>query len=537
MSTLSKTIPLVLQQKGYISIECIASSPGDISSVYKVRRPGVGYLVVKRVKKEYAVLYKAEKSILTAFSHDFLPIVFDMFEDEQAFYIAMSFVHGESLQQVIDSDKVISEAAARKYFLQLCELFEYLHGKGVIHKDCKPSNIMISNHDNVYLIDFGISKSPEYNPSGRSVSYAPPEQLNNPNIDDHRADIYSLGATIYSLLTKSLPDKNDNLKSRPDISKKLKRVIIKCMAKKPQNRYQNMADVKKALVKKDWMWKTAAAMFFMLLFTVVVFFGGQTWNNEITDRLLSRGDQMKSASNYQVALLHYERYISRRPGSPYGYERRRRFLIHRGQFVESLHMYDYNESAFFEYFMQNSLEYRNTWVIAVGEVMQHYYSLQRWGELLDMLENPKVQAVSDQYQQLSMRMRIYLQQGNLEHALMYYRLLIGNNYTVVPSVYGLILEQYIEQARIYYLNNQFLVAVEVLNTAIQQYPNFANNFDLLHLRAMAMLWHYLSAPHETPTRFILYAQDAIDVAGHENIAHVTALQNFINEFQNLEQGD
>jgi len=536
MNNANRHIPPILLQKGYTDIVCMsAKADSDISIVYRVNRPGVGNWVVKRIKKEYATLYQAEKSILTTFSHDFLPIVFDVFEDDQALYIAMEFIHGVSLQQLIESTKLVTETSARKYFLQLCELFEYLHNKGVIHKDCKPSNIMLSNHGNVYLIDFGISKTPEHNPMGRTQMYASPEQLTSPDVSDPRIDIYSLGATMFSLLTKEPPIGNiEKLKNRTDVSKKFKRIITKCLAKKPDNRFQSIADLKKALVRKDWMWKIAAYLCAMLLCTAVIFFGISTWNHEVTERLLPRGYEMMTVSNYQVAIGHYERYIRRNPGVPDGYTRRRALLLHRGQYIESLDLFNNYEEMYFGYFIDNSPEFRDVWVDAIGKAMQYYYDQEMWDELLALLSCRRVQLVTAEYFSLFTHLQVKIRTGALEQALPYYRQLRELGETVEPSVYELILSGYLQDAHLYYSNNDFAAAIDMINVALQQYPNFSQNFDLLYLKAAAMFQQFfrerlLGREYEScRDRFIEYASTALEVAGADNAERANRLRDALN---------
>lgn len=486
--------PPILKQKGFENIVCISPTSLGASSVYRVSRPGVGDWIVKRIEKEYAVLYKAEKNILSTLRHDFLPIIFDVFEDAQALYIAMEYIPGESLQQLMKSEKQISEASARKYFIQLCELFEYLHSKDVIHKDCKPSNIMLSKHDNVYLIDFGISKSPGHNPSGKTHGYASPEQLKKLNTDDYRTDIYSLGATMYSLLLKEVPKKDSdpkivakNLKSRADVSKNFRQIILKCMAKKPIHRFSTMGDIKKSLLRKDWIWKAVASIVLMLLFTVVIFFGMRVWENETTTRLISRGNAVYSNDDFHVAMQYFERYIYRRPLSARGYERRRNLLLSNRIPTQSLAMFDDTEYVFFHYFIENSLEYRNTWVRSVDAVISYYLSLQKWDKLFDLLENPKVQVVVDND---VMILRVY------DHIQMYY---MGIAY-------------------MYYAENAFLTSVEILNDALERHSRLFYSFEMLNLRAVALLSHFAWDGSSNISRFAVYANKALAVAGENDAA-------------------
>jgi len=524
-------IPPILYDKGFVDIVCMSQSNLGVSSVCKVTKPGVGTWVIKRIKKEFAILYKAEIHILTQLRHDFLPIVFDIFEDEQALYIAMEFIPGKSLQQLIASEIIVSETNARKYFLQLCDLFEYLHSKGVIHKDCKPSNIILSNNENVYLIDFGISKSSEYNPSGRSHRYASPEQIEKPDIADPRTDIYSLGATMYSLLTKEINDGSKsvagNLLDRADVSANFKKIIEKCMAKDAKDRFQSMDEVKVALLKRDWRWKVVVSFALILICTVVVFFGFNQWQDEVTGRLISRGNEMMSVSNYHLALSHYESYIRRRPWSPYGYERRRNLLIYRGEVTQILELFE-SEDAYFKDFLETSPNFYNTWLAAVDKAIAYYYNREEWHMLLDLLQMPTVASVVPAYQNVDMQMQVYVNLGDLYTALS-----IGHNYNspFLYIVYDMVHDDYLSRAYIHNSNNDFRTAVNLINSILQRYPRFYSSFDLLNLRASAMLSQLLLERSEDFSIFVEYAQDAIAAANAENLAGVDVLNALLRTLE------
>lgn len=485
-------IPPILGQRGFVDITCLSAHGLGVSNVYKVNRPGVGDWIVKRIEKEYATLYKAEKTILTTLRHDFLPIIFDIFEDAQALYIAMEFIPGKSLQDLMDGEAIISETAAQRYFVQLCELFEYLHSKNVIHKDCKPSNIMLSSHNNIYLIDFGISKSPIHNPSGQSHGYTPPEQILAPETVDNRADIYALGATMYSLLTKEVPNKptqshiTAKLNTRTDISLKFRQVILKCMAQKPSGRYQSMADVKKAILTKNWIWKTAIAMVLMLVFSVVTFFGTRIWAEETVDRLITVGDRLLAEGDYQAALYRYETYITRRPLSSTGFQRRRNALLHQGYFLVSLDMANDIEQALFHSFLEDA-QYSATWAGAVNGGVNTFYAQQDWHHLTTLLAVEKVQSTLGYY--------LYpLLQHVHERIATYYTVLGYTHYTA----------------------NQFTECVALLNGALEAYPALFDHFPLLHLRAAAMLSDILWDNTGDFDRFVIYAQEAIAAAGEDD---------------------
>jgi len=511
-------IPPILLQKGYTEIVQINSNTNnDISGVYKVNRPGIGYWIVKRISKEFAVMYRTEKAILTSLRHDFLPIIFDVFEDEKALYIAMEFISGDSFKQLINEKIQISEADARKYFLQLCEIFEYLHIKGVIHKDCKPSNVMLSDQGNVHLIDFGVSKSGKYNPGGMSQLYASPEQIENPNIDDPRTDIYSLGATMYSLITQEPP--SENIKRRrvmANISPKLRGIILKCMEPKPSNRYQSMTDLKKAITRKDWAWKTLSALMAMLIFAAVVFFAYFMWMAEVTNNLIARGDRLKSEGNYHMAMQHYETYVARRPTEPVGFERQRRLLIHRGEYsLAATLCLDEKQEKFFA-----DSEFANTWNVAVSHAIVYYYQSENWDILLELLDGYWVQHTLDPYKIYSLRAYAATAKNDTQNAIYYYQQLlhyhydgiaaythmqnllngaalahgqdryyflsaaIGHEYvtSLTAQAYNMMIEHIATEVWTYMESGDLLRADYLLAEMFEKYPTLALEFELLHMR-------------------------------------------------------
>lgn len=571
----NEAIPPILLQKGFNEIVQINRNTDGKNNcdVYKVNRPGIGHWIVKRIAKEFAVMYRTEKAILTSLRHDFLPIVFDVFEDDQALYIAMEYISGRNFKQLMSRGTKVSETNARKYFLQLCEIFEYLHNKGVVHKDCKPSNIMLSAQGNVHLIDFGVSKSGNYNPGGMSQAYAPPEQVADPNIDDPRLDIYSLGATMFSLLTGELPGTNNAaILRRIDISPKLRAIILKCMESKPGNRYQSIVDIKKALTKEDWAWKTAAAMVFILISATVTFFGYITWQNDITNNFIARGDILQEEGDYQRALSHFESYIRRRPSEPRGYERRRQLLLHQGKYTESLAMFA-DEAYFFSQFNMPEEAYGITWHNAVSHTILYYHYERHWDALLALLNsNPNILC---SYQSYSMRAKIATNTGDINGAVSYYirllhfpwqyrgrmtladhmqNLLNGASLTTGDMRYNFLaaafsvatshdsthmgeMYEHITQFLIgffaeevwdYKNANNFAEALELLEQVFDRYYFSRYDFTLLQLRALVTLRLLIFEGASDFAMFAEYARYAIDAAGPQHEGDVAELYDLLN---------
>lgn len=155
-----------------------------------------------------------EAKRIQSLSHPNIVKVFDLFEENGTAYYVMEYIEGRSLAQV---EKPIAEPLLRRYLDQLLSTLEYVHSKGILHLDVKPNNIMIDNNGKAILIDFGASKVFDFDSKAHSVlsttagvaytpGYAPFEQISSQTkkLGTH-SDIYSLGATLYNLMTGLVP--------------------------------------------------------------------------------------------------------------------------------------------------------------------------------------------------------------------------------------------------------------------------------------------------------------------------------------------
>lgn len=194
-------------------------------------------------------------------------------------YLVMDFLEGESLSEIIKADKHVPVKRVIPIFMQACEALEHAHQKGVIHRDLKSSNIMLidfeGKKDFVKVVDFGIAKlmpssgkqSQNLTQTGEvfgSPIYMSPEQCMAQSLDA-RSDIYSMGAMIYEALTGQPPLMGQSIidtmqmhmstppkpfkEIRPDLSipDALERVVLKALAKKPEQRYQSMQELRDAM--------------------------------------------------------------------------------------------------------------------------------------------------------------------------------------------------------------------------------------------------------------------------------------------------
>ncbi|MDE7376421.1 MAG: serine/threonine protein kinase [Muribaculaceae bacterium] len=164
--------------------------------------------------------FRTEAKRLFNLKHPGIVSVTDILEENGTSYYVMDFILGRSLQSVIDCEGPLHEARALRYISQVMEALEYVHGKNMLHLDIKPDNIMIEGEtDSAILIDFGVSKQYDeidgHNTStimGQTPGYAPPEQAGNSLRQfTPAADIYALGATLYTALTGCVPPSSPDL--------------------------------------------------------------------------------------------------------------------------------------------------------------------------------------------------------------------------------------------------------------------------------------------------------------------------------------
>lgn len=157
--------------------------------------------------------FEGEFILLSNLHHPNLPRYYDMFEEDGSGYLVMEFVPGQSLHNILDKQqRPLLESQVLGFALQLCDVLGYLHSQNppVIHRDIKPDNIRLTPDGLIKLVDFGLvkqgSEATQQSRRGLSPSYAPIEQWGKSDQHtDPRSDIYSMGATLYHLLTRQVP--------------------------------------------------------------------------------------------------------------------------------------------------------------------------------------------------------------------------------------------------------------------------------------------------------------------------------------------
>ena len=207
--------------------------------------------------------FMREAKRLSQFDHPNIVKVIDVFEENGTAYMVMDYVEGETLQQLVDRKGKLSEKEALEYIIPLCDALEVVHGKGLLHLDIKPSNILIKKQTNTpVLIDFGISKFTEVSGEDHSTTtpvaltkgYAPLEQYGQDLTKlTATTDVYSVAATLYKLVTGVTPPEaavivQDGLKPpkeiNPLLSEQLNSIILQSLSVKPSQRALSFSKLK-----------------------------------------------------------------------------------------------------------------------------------------------------------------------------------------------------------------------------------------------------------------------------------------------------
>ncbi len=204
-----------------------------------------------------------EANLMKKLDHPTLPRIVDIIDNHQTVYVIMDYIEGESLNKVLDAYGAQPQEAVIEWAKQLSEVLDYLHTQNppVIYRDMKPANIMLKPDGTVRLIDFGIAREYKEGKDGDTEAigtrgYAAPEQFGGKGQTDARTDIYSLGVTLYHLVTGKNPAEPPYeiypiRHWNPSFSSGLEWLIQKCTQLNPSDRYQSCAEVTYVLENLD----------------------------------------------------------------------------------------------------------------------------------------------------------------------------------------------------------------------------------------------------------------------------------------------
>lgn len=271
-------------------LECLAASHG--TETYLVRQKDGENLFVAKCYDKNIYSFVHESNILKGLNHNGLPSFADEFQNDSTVCIVREYVEGKPLNQYIvekhpSNQEIIGIATA------LCDILVYLHGRQapVIHRDIKPQNVIMKDDGQVVLIDFDIARV--YNSASEADTqffgtreYAPPEQYGFSQTDS-RTDIYSFGILLRYMLTGSERENGD-----VSIYKPLARIIKKCTAFAPKERFTSADAVKKALLTANPKAQRKRKMLIALCSAAVIalcVFGGVKWYQYATFDPFSEG--------------------------------------------------------------------------------------------------------------------------------------------------------------------------------------------------------------------------------------------------------
>ena len=255
---------------------------GGMSSVYlgehvlMQRRVAIKVLPKERVADtSYLARFHREARAAAQLDHRNIVRAYDVDNDGPYHFIVMEFVEGRDLHRIVHDDGVLSPAKAADFIRQAAEGLAHAHQANLIHRDVKPANLLLDQHNVVKVLDLGLARFADDDRASLTVAhdenvlgtadYLAPEQAINSHGVDARADIYSLGCSLYYLLTGHPPFCEGTLpqrlmahqrsqppaieKERPDVPQDLIDICLKMMAKKPAARYQTATEVAAALAQ------------------------------------------------------------------------------------------------------------------------------------------------------------------------------------------------------------------------------------------------------------------------------------------------
>jgi serine/threonine protein kinase len=250
---------------------------GGMAVIYKANQKSLGRLVaIKQLQSgfvtdsEVVKRFEREARAAAELQHENIVLIHDYWEKSGSYYIVMEYVDGTDLSRMIQRVGTLPVDIVLVIVLQIAKALEYAHGKGVVHRDIKPGNIMISREGKVKLMDFGIarvrsSKGDELTRAGvllGTPAYMSPEQILGGKVN-WQTDLFSLGIVLYEMLTGDRPFKPDAKfsvtekimqgefvpprKLNRKIPRSLQKLILRCLNPKPGKRYRDTSRLRRRL--------------------------------------------------------------------------------------------------------------------------------------------------------------------------------------------------------------------------------------------------------------------------------------------------
>lgn len=263
---------------GYVLLEKIGE--GGMGVVWKSRQESTGRPVAVKLLSQRALgserqqkRFEREVHLAARLEHPNIVRIYDSGLQQGMYFYAMEMIDGATLDRYV-TEKALSSVEILKLFVRICEAIHFAHDKGVIHRDLKPSNILITADGQPHVLDFGLAKAIEdENELTISVSgdaagtpaYMSPEQAEGRHdVVNERSDIFSLGVMLYRLLVGDTPheltgtryqvlkrivdqDVRPPRTRNPEISRELEQILLKALARKPEERYVSVVEMSQAM--------------------------------------------------------------------------------------------------------------------------------------------------------------------------------------------------------------------------------------------------------------------------------------------------
>lgn len=279
VSTMENNDPSIGQTiAGYQLLEILGH--GGMGVVYKARQMSLDRVVALKIlprqfatDQEYIQRFLQEARAAARLNHPHIIQIYDFGLTGELHFLAMEYLDGQSLSSSLKNSGVISEPEGLRIVMQVCDALGCAHESGIIHRDIKPDNILISHRGTAKLCDLGLAKLTldediSLTRTGTALGtpyYISPEQVRGDKELDHRTDIYSLGATLYHILTGRIPfdgptsavvmskHLTDTLEDprlfRPEISYQTTCLIYKMMEKSPADRYPHITEIRELILQ------------------------------------------------------------------------------------------------------------------------------------------------------------------------------------------------------------------------------------------------------------------------------------------------
>jgi hypothetical protein len=251
---------------------------GGMGAVYEARQVSLDRSVALKILPRnlasntgFITRFKRESMAAAKLNHTNIVQVYDVGQEQGTYFFAMEFVEGKTLHDIMVEEGRLDPSTAAGYIIQAARGLEYAHRKNLIHRDIKPENIMVNEEGVAKVADLGLARHMteeqfSVTATGAAIGtpyYMAPEQASDAKRVDHRADIYSLGCTLYELVTGRPPydgasayeiltkHKKEPLTYpeaiNPQVSKELSAIVRKMMAKQKEDRFQSLREVIRAL--------------------------------------------------------------------------------------------------------------------------------------------------------------------------------------------------------------------------------------------------------------------------------------------------